>query len=292
MTHLNSIRKNMYFLLSVLLFATGLFLNPLSAKASGTTVYNGVDYSSVYDFDYYISHYPDIAQFFSNDPQGALEHFVIFGISEGRIGREAACDATPAATDSDPAAVSGPLSGMTVIIDAGHGGRDPGCIRNGVYEKNVNLSIVLKTAAMLRAQGATVLLTREGDSFVSLDYRYCFENLHPEAVFISIHCNALSGNNSFSGMNAYCNTASCAGSFDLAACVYSGVLFATGAKDRGIRTDSNLRVNLYSAIPSVLLETGYLSSRTEFPLLTSSDYQDLIAEGIVNGLTTYRSLHP
>ena len=269
---------------ALLLFSVLILLIPLKSKASGITVYNGIDYSSIYDFDYYVARYPDIAYYFADDPQGALAHFVTFGISEGRQGRENAAAQTPAAGQ-------GPLNGFTVILDAGHGGRDPGCVRNGVYEKNVNLSIVMKTKAMLEAQGATVILTRPDDSFVSLEYRYCFENLHPEAVFVSIHCNALKNNGSISGMSAYCYTPGNEKSFDLAACVYSGALYATGAKDRGIKTLSDLKVVYYSTIPSVLIETGYLSSSAEFPLLTSPEYQDLIAAGITNGILTYKILN-
>lgn len=277
------IAYNYVIFLSLFLFFAIIMLIPLNTKASGITVYNGIDYSSVYDFDYYVSRYPDIAYYFGNDPQGALAHYVTFGISEGRQAREN----IPAGT---PAAGQGPLSGFTVILDAGHGGRDPGCVRNGVYEKNVNLSIVLRTKAMLEAQGATVLLTRPDDTFVSLEYRYCFENIHPEAVFVSIHCNAIGGNSSLSGMSAYCYTPGNEKSFDLAACVYSGALYATGAKDRGIKTLSDIKVVYYSTIPSVLIETGYLSSSAEFPLLTSPDYQDTIATGITNGILTYHLL--
>ena len=277
------IANNYVIFLSLFLFFAIIMLIPLNTKASGITVYNGIDYSSVYDFDYYVSRYPDIAYYFGNDPQGALAHYVTFGISEGRQAREN----IPAGT---PAAGQGPLSGFTVILDAGHGGRDPGCVRNGVYEKNVNLSIVLRTKAMLEAQGATVLLTRPDDTFVSLEYRYCFENIHPEAVFVSIHCNAIGGNSSLSGMSAYCYTPGNEKSFDLAACVYSGALYATGAKDRGIKTLSDIKVVYYSTIPSVLIETGYLSSSAEFPLLTSPDYQDTIATGITNGILTYHLL--
>ena len=136
-----------------------------------------------------------------------------------------------------------------------------------------------------------MLLTRPDDTFVSLEYRNCFENIHPEAVFVSIHCNAIGGNSSLSGMSAYCYTPGNEKSFDLAACVYSGALYATGAKDRGIKTLSDIKVVYYSTIPSVLIETGYLSSSAEFPLLTSPDYQDLIASGITNGILTYKLLN-
>ena len=268
----------------ILLFSAFILLIPLKSEASGITVYNGIDYSSVYDFDYYVARYPDIAYYFGNDPQGALAHFVTFGIAEGRQGKDPALKTTPAA-------VQGPLTGFTVILDAGHGGRDPGAVRNGVYEKNVNLSIVMRTKAMLEAQGATVLLTRPDDTFVSLEYRYCFENIHPEAVFVSIHCNALRNNSSVSGMSAYCYVPGNEKSFDLAACVYSGAVCATGAPDRGIKTLSDLKVVYYSTIPSVLLETGYLSSTAEFPLLTSPEYQDLIAAGITNGILTYKAMN-
>ena len=268
---------------AIILFFAFILLFPVRSTASGITVYNGIDYSSVYDFDYYVAKYPDIAYYFANDPQGALAHFVTFGIAEGRQGKDPALNTTPAA-------VQGPLTGFTVILDAGHGGRDPGAVRNGVYEKNVNLSIVMKTKAMLEAQGATVLLTRPDDTFVSLEYRYCFENIHPEAVFVSIHCNALARNTSVSGMSAYCYMPGNEKSFDLAACVYSGAVCATGAKDRGIKTLSDLKVVYYSTIPAVLLETGYLSSTAEFPLLTSPEYQDLIAAGITNGILTYKAM--
>ena len=193
---------------------------------------------------------------------------------------------TPAATP-----VEGPLTGCTVILDAGHGGRDPGCVRNGVYEKNVNFMIVMKTKAMLEAQGATVLLTRADDSFVSLEYRYCFENIHPEAVFVSIHCNALANNSRISGMSAYRYAPGNENSVNFASCVYAGALWSTGAANRGIKTNSDLKVVLYSTIPSVLIETGYLSSSAEFPLLTSDEYQNLIASGITNGIITYRTLY-
>ncbi len=236
----------------------------------------------------YMNRYPDLREAFKDDLKAYYYHYVSFGISEGRSasGDEAAPSQTPSDEGADTP--KGPLSGMTVILDAGHGGRDPGCIRNGVYEKNVNLSIVMKTGAMLESFGAEVLFTRPGDSFVSLEYRYAFENLHPNAVFVSIHCNALPGNASHSGMNAYCFAPGNEKSSLFAACVYSGALYTTGATAKGLKTDSDYKVVLYSTIPSVLLETGYMSSPKEFRLLTSSGYQDLIAAGITTGLINYR----
>ena len=245
-----------------------LLFNPMHVKACSN--------SSGFDPIYYLSNNPDGAVAYGWNPQGALEHYVNFGMAEGRAG----CAAEAGDTE-------GVLSGLTVILDAGHGGRDPGCVRNGVYEKNVNFSIIMKIKALLESYGATVLLTRADDSFVSLEYRYTFENLNPEAVFVSVHCNAVAGNTSVSGMSAYCNIQNNADSANLAACVYNGALMATGAKGRGINGMSDLKVVYYSYIPSVLIETGYLSSSAEFPLLTSDEYQYLIAQGVVNGLIAY-----
>lgn len=273
-----------YILLMPVLLALMLLCSKVRVSASGVTVYNGVDYSSVYDFDYYTSRYPDIAYYFGNDPAGALAHYVNFGIAEGRSGRDPESEA--------PAALQNPLSGFTVILDAGHGGRDPGAVRNGIYEKNLNLMIALRTKLILESYGVRVLMTRYDDTFVSLEDRYNFENMHPEAVFVSIHCNTLSGTSSVRGMNAYCYSPGNENSSLLANCVYSCALFSTGAEARGIKTNSDLKVVLYSTIPSTLIEVGYMSTPSEMSLLTSPEYQETIAEGITAGLFTYYFLDP
>ena len=127
-----------------------LLFNPMHVKACSN--------SSGFDPIYYLSNNPDVAAAYGWNPQGALEHYVNFGMAEGRAG---------CATEAGD--TEGVLSGLTVILDAGHGGRDPGCVRNGVYEKNVNFAIIMKIKALLESYGATVLLTRADDSFVSLE---------------------------------------------------------------------------------------------------------------------------
>ncbi|MCR4792174.1 MAG: N-acetylmuramoyl-L-alanine amidase [Lachnospiraceae bacterium] len=297
----------------------------LHAGNAGLSSFEGTDYSPVYDFEYYTARYTDIAAIYGNDPMGALFHFVQYGMQEGRQGC-AAFDArsyagrypdlkaafgddltlyylhyiqhgasegrlgtgnVPASVPEDKPAQGGTPAGRTVILDAGHGGRDPGAVRNGVYEKNLNFSIIMDLKALLEAQGYTVLLTRPDDSFVSLEYRYAFENMHPEAVFVSVHCNALAGSSNITGMSAYCNVLGNENSPLLASCVYSGALSATGAIPRGVKEYSDLKVVLYSTIPSVLIEVGYMSTPSEFSLLCSPDYQMIIAEGIANGINAY-----
>lgn len=72
----------------------------------------------------------------------------------------------------------GALSGRTVIIDPGHGGFDPGAVRNGVMEKDLVLDVSLRLRRMLEEAGATVLMTRETDVFRSLLFRSAFANKH------------------------------------------------------------------------------------------------------------------
>jgi N-acetylmuramoyl-L-alanine amidase len=84
-------------------------------------------------------------------------------------------------------------TGFTVVIDAGHGGKDPGCIGHGkdVFEKDIALSIALKIGQMLKDSVNTkVVYTRSTDKFVELWERAAIANKNSADVFISIHCNA------------------------------------------------------------------------------------------------------
>ena len=82
------------------------------------------------------------------------------------------------------------LKVRTVMIDAGHGGKDPGAIANGVREKDVNLRMARIMGNMLQAQGFKVLYTRTTDKFIPLEERTALANTKGADLFISIHCNA------------------------------------------------------------------------------------------------------
>lgn len=74
-----------------------------------------------------------------------------------------------------------PLKGMTIILDAGHGGKDPGCVSRTspkIYESDINLAVVMATKDALEAQGATVILTREDDSWLGIYSRAAITNLY------------------------------------------------------------------------------------------------------------------
>lgn len=96
-----------------------------------------------------------------------------------------------------------PLAGQTVILDAGHGGQDPGTSHFGLREKDINLDLALRTAALLRERGVVVRMTRQTDVFVPLPERSAFANRYPKAVLISIHVNASATNPNASGVETY-----------------------------------------------------------------------------------------
>jgi N-acetylmuramoyl-L-alanine amidase len=93
-------------------------------------------------------------------------------------------------------AISGVASSRTIILDPGHGGRDPGAIGyGGIREKDVNLAVSLRIRQILQARGVRVLMTRSGDTFPSLHQRADLANRTPNSIFISIHAKAVGGGN-------------------------------------------------------------------------------------------------
>ncbi|HOF87017.1 MAG TPA: N-acetylmuramoyl-L-alanine amidase, partial [Armatimonadota bacterium] len=83
------------------------------------------------------------------------------------------------------------IADMTIVLDAGHGGHDTGAISpNGTREKDINLDVVLRAEKLLKAAGATVILTRRDDTFIQLQQRPVPGNRNGADLFISVHCNS------------------------------------------------------------------------------------------------------
>ena len=90
-----------------------------------------------------------------------------------------------------------------VVLDAGHGGHDPGASGNGVIEKNINLSAVLQLGAVLKAYGVDVRFSRATDVYLKLAERTAFANQNKAAVFVSMHCNSMPKGKSSNGIEYY-----------------------------------------------------------------------------------------
>ena len=178
---------------------------------------------------------------------------------------------------------------ILVAIDAGHGGEDEGCSRGNVRETDINIEIAKATETLLSDMGYQVLLIREDDENRSLEERVQIANRAQADIFISIHQNACEEQVSkVSGIEVWYNeTKGEAGSKRLAQLIHEDVLLYTGAKDRSLVADESLRVIRETDMPACLVETGFLSNKTERELLITEDYQKKLAEGIASGVDLY-----
>jgi N-acetylmuramoyl-L-alanine amidase len=178
-----------------------------------------------------------------------------------------------------------------IIIDPGHGGRDPGAIGNGVQEKDLVLPLSLRLGRILQGMGYGVQYTRTTDVEIDLEPRVQFAEQLRGDVFISIHANSLaSGNPEVGGVETYYSPGS-SGGFALANLVHPQIIAATGARDRGVRS-ARFYVIRRTTMPSILLETGFVTNPTEAANLNNPAYQERMAQAIARGidqfLRTYR----
>ncbi len=178
-----------------------------------------------------------------------------------------------------------------VVIDAGHGGTDPGAVRCGVLEKSLNMRLVNFLVPKLEAMGLKVVLTRSGDTAVSLDARADRVRTENGDIFLSIHQNA-SANPKATGVEIFFapGTRYAAQSMLLGhAILYSVLGSADGygtAMDRGIKR-AGFRVIRKADCPAVLLECGFLSNDIDREKLMQDDYLQKMADCIAGGIDCY-----
>lgn len=176
-----------------------------------------------------------------------------------------------------------PLKKKLVVIDAGHGDQDPGAKSvTGKYEKNFNLAMATKVAALLRQEPTIeVQMTRSDDTFVTLDNRAAFANNLKADVFVSIHGNSYTS--SSNGTQTYYYNSYSKAFADI---MHKHLVAATGFRDDKVRKE-DFRVVKKTNMPAVLLEIGYLSNRTEEAQMFTPAFQDRVAAGIVAGIKEY-----
>jgi N-acetylmuramoyl-L-alanine amidase len=179
---------------------------------------------------------------------------------------------------------------LLVTIDPGHGGKDPGYVGAGsVRESDVNLAIATKVTQLLQQKGITANITRNNDSFVSLENRVNIAQQNKSRIFVSIHANSSTDHPDYSGIETYHADPN---SELLATTVHRTVLAnfgsnnASSLNDRGVKTSSFV-VLRKSKIPAILLETGFLTNSAESSWLADQAYQNQMAEGISQGIAQY-----
>ena len=171
-----------------------------------------------------------------------------------------------------------------VFIDPGHGGYDNGAVQNGVFEDEINLQIAQKIEAKLKAKGVQVKMSRYDDTYLSLTERTTMANNWGSDIFVSIHQNSATSS-SANGIETYYHS-SRQDSKELAVEIQNDLIQSTNATNRGVKT-ANYSVIQTASMPSNLVECGFISNPTEAKNLSSSSYQDKVAEGIVSGIMDY-----
>lgn len=176
------------------------------------------------------------------------------------------------------------LKDLTIGLDAGHGGTNPGAYSpSGLTEKEVNLDIVLKAADMLRTKGATVVLTRDDDTGPSMTER---KKIWKEAnvdLAISVHNNASGNPLTTMGTSAYYKHIQ---NRALAASMHNAML-SLGLDNFGLTGNFNFSLNMPTEYPNALVEVLFMSSLPEEELLADPDYRSKLAAKIVEGIENY-----
>ena len=174
---------------------------------------------------------------------------------------------------------------VTIVVDAGHGGRDPGALGVGpVPEKTVNLNIAMILAEWLEAAGANVITTRDDDRFVSLDDRADLAEREWADLFVSIHADA-ARRSAATGATVYIARGASAQSLHAAESIIAAMERA-GIECRGIH-QAGFRVLVGHSRPAVLVECGFLTNSYEAQKLSTSAYQMTVAGAIAEGLADH-----
>lgn len=217
------------------------------------------------------------------------------------------------------------LSVSSVIIDPGHGGKDPGTSHNDIVEREVTLDLAKKVGALLLARGLKVFYTRESNTWISLDDRTRKANSVRADLFVSIHVNSSPNKNTAGLETYYLNFASSSDAVRLVAVEnavndrklgemeslladlvlgartqesrrFAGTIQSTAInrlKKRGYNPHNGgiksapFHVLLGSGMPGVLIEVGYCSNEQEAELLGSKEYRAALADGIASGVLVY-----
>lgn len=175
--------------------------------------------------------------------------------------------------------------GRTVVIDAGHGGKDPGAISSyGYEEKTVNLDVALQIAQILRDRGLRVIMTRDSDEFIELEERADIANRNRADIFISIHADSSAKSNT-NGFTLYVERSSSWASTSLANAI-DNRMTQIGISNNGVKK-ADYRVLTHTGCPAVLIELGYLSNYWEAKQLKNKDMQKQLAQAITDGITDY-----
>lgn len=172
----------------------------------------------------------------------------------------------------------------TVVVDAGHGGKDSGAYRRyGPPEKMATLDVAKRLNQKLRESQLRTVMTRSSDVFIPLDERVAIENRQKNAIFVSVHFND-SRRRGIHGFETYYHSDSAR---DLAERIQSKLMTIPHSTNRGVHT-ANFRVLRNAVYPAVLVECGFLSNRREGGQARDTEYRELLADKIAEAIVEQR----
>ena len=195
-----------------------------------------------------------------------------------------------------------------VVLDPGHGGQDSGAMCGGVLEKDLSLDVARRIDRLLNSEGIATLMTRVGDTYVSLADRAAFANRARKPIFVSIHFNE-DNQPVASGVETYYAAHQITpGSFlaswlpfvwrpfsdsanpesqNLAGLIQEALVARTRSIDRGTQARQFFVIANVTS-PAVLIEGGFLTNKEDISKLATEDYRDQIAAAVADGILRYR----
>jgi N-acetylmuramoyl-L-alanine amidase len=200
---------------------------------------------------------------------------------------------------------------FVVVIDPGHGGHDPGAVVEEHYEKNITLAVSRQLQAKLEAKGITAKLTRDDDTFLSLEERPVLARKLGASIFISMHANKASSQMA-AGIETFIIPAAnfpgtsnaraprmqslTANRFDwqnmvLADTLHRAMITGSGAQDRGIKRE-RFAVLRDAPCPAVLLEIGFMSNPDELANMRTAKWTGRLTDALCEALITYKNTLP
>ncbi len=202
---------------------------------------------------------------------------------------------TPAPTPAPakapaPSTASSILASETIIIDPGHGGKDPGAIGFGLREKDVALTTSLKVTNLIKKTPLQVKMTRSDDRYITINDRAAFAKKNGGDLFVSIHANAAVSPNANGTETLYyaaANGQNTADSKLLAAKIQDRMMAAWGLSNRGIKARDNLGVLKNNSVPAALAELGFITNKGDNDKLKSDYWLDKMSKAIYDGILDY-----
>ncbi|HEY9807789.1 MAG TPA: N-acetylmuramoyl-L-alanine amidase [Halomicronema sp.] len=191
---------------------------------------------------------------------------------------------TPPRTSNPPAPLPRPNNRIVIVVDPGHGGKDPGAVGWGrIQEKDIVLDISRQVASSLEQQGIQAILTRNDDREIDLEPRVQLAERVDATLFVSIHANAISMSRpDVNGLETYYYS----NGLGLARTIHNSILQSVDIKNRGVR-QAGFYVIKRTSMPAVLVEVGFVTGREDSQNLSNPTHRTKLAQAISRGIVQY-----